>query len=131
MKLERHVSSFFLFFPRQYNTSHTPFRFGYGGEIRNEWGVSSYSANTVLSVLNFRSNQEAKLMCLANNNACFPRIEFWNEDFSSGYIICCATFRRRTLFSLEEQVEIRGWTIRLNYERGRILFVSNLNTSLL
>lgn len=41
--------------------------------------------------IELNSNQEAKLMCLANNDAgnrVFHGMEFRKEDFSRGYIIC-------------------------------------------
>lgn len=79
MKLERHVSSFFLFQQRNISRAQ-PLSFWISGENFQRMGR-----------IELNSNQEAKLMCLANNDAgnrVFHGMEFRKEDFSRGYIIC-------------------------------------------
>lgn len=99
---DMYLPFFFSLFLQQRNIS--PFRFEHRGKILNEWGVSSYSAPR-FPVLNFPSNQEARLMCLANNNV-------FHDGISEGGFLwrVYATQRpdreRVFFFSSREEVEI-------------------------
>lgn len=114
MKLERHVSSFFLFQQRNISRAH-PLSFWISGENFQRMGR-----------IELNSNQEAKLMCLANNDA-------GNSVFSTEWNFGRSIFLEdilyvpieRVVFS-REQVEILDDEIKLGE-----FFVSNLKTSFL
>lgn len=114
MKLERHVSSFFLFQQRNISRAH-PLPFWISGENFQRMGR-----------IELNSNQEAKLMCLANNDA-------GNSVFSTEWNFGRRIFLEDILYVpiesvvfSREQVEILDDEIKL-----REFFVSNLKTSFL
>lgn len=114
MKLERHVSSFFLFQQRNISRAQ-PLSFWISGENFQRMGR-----------IELNSNQEAKLMCLANNDA-------GNSVFSTEWNFGRRIFLEDILYVpiesvvfSREQVEILDDEIKL-----REFFVSNLKTSFL
>lgn len=111
MKLERHVSSFFLFQQRNISRAH-PLSFWISGENFQRMGR-----------VELNSNQEAKLMCLANNDA-------GNSVFSTEWNFGRRIFLEDILYVpiesvafSREQVEILDDEIKL-----REFFVSNLTS---
>lgn len=117
---------FFSLFFQQRNIS--PFRFEHRGKILNEWGVSSYSAPR-FPVLNFPSNQEARLMCVWRI-IMFSTMEFRKEDFSEGCMqrnvpienaFSFFLLEKRLKFSISGEIKLRGRIFCFEFEDVFIL----------